>query len=199
MPRLSAAQRLNHRQRIVDAAWRCVARAGYRELRVQDVCTEAGVSKGSFYLYFKRKDAVLLALLEEDAALLEQRITSVMKTNKPGIDRLRRFAQMMLADHGDPARMQVRADLWAVVLSDRYVRREFAERLNARRALLSRALAEGIATGEHKGGLSEDTLALMILALVDGLMLHAAAEPKSMRWETIRGGVDGMLAGLRSA
>lgn len=199
MPRLSAEQRLNHRRRIVDAAWRCVARTGYRELRVEDICAEASVGKGSFYLYFERKDDVLLALLEDDAALMEERITSVLRSERPGVDRLRAFAQTMLAGRGDAARMQVRADLWAVVLSDEAARRRFAERLNARRALLSAAVAEGIATGEFAGGLSAETLAQMVLAIVDGLMLHAAAEPETMRWESIRGGVDALIAGLRSA
>jgi len=199
MPRLSAKQRLKHRQRIVDAAWRCVARTGYRDLRVEDVCAEAGVGKGSFYLYFKRKDDVLIALLDQDARALEERITTLMQTNRPGLDRMRRFAQTMLTDHGDQASMQVRADLWALALSDQGVRQRFTAHLEVRRALLGKALAEGVATREFGIGIPIETLAILILAIVDGLMLHAAAEPKSMRWHTIRVGVDAMLRGLRSA
>ncbi len=199
MPRLSAEQRLNHRQRIVDAAWRCVARTGYSALRVDDICHEAAVSKGSFYIYFKRKDDVLFALLDEDAAALEQRIHSVLLANRPGIDRLRLFAQTMLADHDDQGRMQVRADLWAEMFCDKEVRDRFVEHLDRRRRLLSVAISEGIKTGEFDGGVPAETLARIVLAIVDGLMFHSAAEPRTMRWAKLRDGVDGLLAGLRAA
>ena len=199
MPRLSAEQRQTHRQRIVDAAWRCVSRTGYCDLRVDDICAEAGVSKGSFYLYFKRKNDVLFALLEEDAAEIEERVRSVALANRPGIDRLRLFAQTMLADHNDQGRMQVRADLWAEMFCEKDVRTRFVEHLDQRRRLLSDAIKEGIETGEFDGGVPAETLARILLAIVDGLMLHAAASPESMRWAKLRQGVDGMLAGLRAA
>ena len=152
MPRLSPEQRENHRQRIVTAAWRCVARTGYCDLRVDDVCAEAAVSKGSFYLYFKRKDDVLFALLEQDAAAIEERIRAVMLSNRPGIDRLRLFAQTMLADHDDKGRMQVRADLWAELFCEKAVRERFVEHLDRRRRLLSDAIEAGMRTGEYDGG-----------------------------------------------
>ena len=199
MPRLSPEQRENHRQRIVTAAWRCVARTGYCDLRVDDVCAEAAVSKGSFYLYFKRKDDVLFALLEQDAAAIEERIRAVMLSNRPGIDRLRLFAQTMLADHDDKGRMQVRADLWAELFCEKAVRERFVEHLDRRRRLLSDAIEAGMRTGEYDGGVPAETLARILLAIVDGLMLHAAAEPRSMRWTYLRQGVDGLLAGLRAA
>lgn len=199
MPRLSAEQRENHRQRIVDAAWRCVARTGYCALRVEDICSEAAVSKGSFYLYFQRKDDVLYALIEEDAAAIEARIQAVMLSNRPGIDRLRLFAQTMLADHDDRGRMQVRADLWAEMFCERAVRDRFVEHLDRRRQLLSEAIEAGMGTGEYDSGVPAETLARLILAIVDGLTLHAAAEPRSMRWALVRQGVDGLLAGLRAA
>lgn len=199
MPRLSPEQRDNHRQRIVDAAWRCVARTGYSDLRVEDVCAEASVSKGSFYLYFKRKDDVLFALLEQDAAAIEERIRSVMLSNRPGIDRLRLFAQTMLADHDDQGRMQVRADLWAELFCEEAVRERFVEHLDRRRRLLSDAIEAGMRTGEHNGRVPAETLARILLAIVDGLILHAAAEPRSMPWTYLRQGVDGLLAGLRAA
>ena len=43
MPRLAIAEKAQRLQRVIDAAWRCVARGGYRNLSVDDVCAEAGV------------------------------------------------------------------------------------------------------------------------------------------------------------
>ena len=45
-----------------------LAGKGYHAARVDDVVTEAGVSHGTFYLYFANKEALVLALAERCAA-----------------------------------------------------------------------------------------------------------------------------------
>lgn len=197
MPRLSAEQRLGHRQRIVDAAWRCVARTGVGDFRVEDICADAGVSKGSFYLYFERKEDILFALLDQDATELEHRVTRVMASERPGIDRLRHLAQTMLSDNGQQARLQVRVELWALGISHPILRRRFAARLKTRRSLLSTALTEGIDGGGYATGSVAEPLARIVLAIMDGLMLQAAAEDRAMKWAPVRDAIDAVLEGLR--
>ena len=70
MPRISDQDRAVRRQRILDAAWRRLATNGYHETTIDDVCDEAGVSKGAFYGYFDTKQALFLALLEEETEAL---------------------------------------------------------------------------------------------------------------------------------
>ncbi len=67
MPRLAAETKVARRQQLIDAAWRCVADRGFQSLTVDEVCAEAGVSKGAFYLYFESKQDLLLGLLEDEA------------------------------------------------------------------------------------------------------------------------------------
>ncbi|HEX9531112.1 MAG TPA: TetR/AcrR family transcriptional regulator [Acidimicrobiales bacterium] len=43
MPKLAAVVKEQRRKQLLDAAWRCVARGGYRNLSVDDVCAEAGL------------------------------------------------------------------------------------------------------------------------------------------------------------
>jgi len=51
--------------RLLIAAARVLEDRGYHALRVTDVTTEAQVSEGSFYIYFKDKTAVSVAVLTE--------------------------------------------------------------------------------------------------------------------------------------
>jgi AcrR family transcriptional regulator len=44
---------------IRDAAVRVVARKGLKQVTVQDIADEAGVAKGTVYLYFKSRDAII--------------------------------------------------------------------------------------------------------------------------------------------
>jgi TetR/AcrR family transcriptional repressor of nem operon len=51
------------RARLLDAALRVIRTKGYAATSVDDLCTEAGVTKGSFFHHFKSKeDMVLLAI-----------------------------------------------------------------------------------------------------------------------------------------
>jgi len=47
--------------RLLDAALKVVRAKGYTATRVEDICAEAGVSKGSFFHHFKSKDDLALA------------------------------------------------------------------------------------------------------------------------------------------
>ncbi len=58
------------RQRLLDAAIAALAERGYHAARVDDIVSLAGVSHGTFYLYFANKDATVLALAERCAAEL---------------------------------------------------------------------------------------------------------------------------------
>ena len=131
MPRISDQDRAVRRQRIVDAAWRRLATNGYHETTIDDVCDEAGVSKGAFYGYFDTKQALFLALLEEETEALNGVAGELAEQELPGAERVRRFVQAMLEVGDDPGRVQLRADLWAELAGDPVVRAAFAEAVSA--------------------------------------------------------------------
>jgi TetR/AcrR family transcriptional regulator, transcriptional repressor for nem operon len=47
--------------RLLDAALQVVRAKGYTATRIEDLCAEAGVTKGSFFHHFKSKDDLMLA------------------------------------------------------------------------------------------------------------------------------------------
>ncbi|RSD24075.1 TetR/AcrR family transcriptional regulator [Mesobacillus subterraneus] len=49
---------------IIEAAIKLYATKGFASTSIQEIVTESGISKGAFYLYFKSKDALLIAILE---------------------------------------------------------------------------------------------------------------------------------------
>lgn len=57
---------LHHQSKakLLDAAIRVVRTKGYSATRIEDVCAEAGVTKGSFFYHFKSKDDLALAAVE---------------------------------------------------------------------------------------------------------------------------------------
>jgi len=61
---VKTAPPLGRREQLLDAATVCFAEQGYNAAKVSDVVARAGVAQGTFYLYFKSKREVLLALFE---------------------------------------------------------------------------------------------------------------------------------------
>ncbi len=155
------------------------------------------MSKGAFYGYFEQKQDLLLALLEDDAAALDRELERITSTSASGVERVRRFAQAMLARGDDAARVQVRADLWADLLTEDAVRQRLAEVTQRRRELVRSWIEEGVGTGELVE-IPANALASILLALADGLMLHGALDPAAFRWRNIRHAIDVMLAGLEA-
>lgn len=195
MPKLRPETLVERRQLLIDAAWRCAAVRGFRDLTVDDVCAEASVSKGAFYGYFKHKQDLLLSLLEDDSQALDSELDAITASSSSGVERVRRFARAMLARGDDAARVQVRADLWADLLTEPVVRERLALATQRRRVLVRRWIEEAVASGELIS-IPANALASILLALADGLMLHGALDPTGFRWQNVRRAIDVMLAGI---
>ena len=68
---LSRQQRKSRetKEKIFQAAKRILQKKGYEELSIKNICEEAGVSNGSFYHHFKKKDALLSYYIEDQPSI----------------------------------------------------------------------------------------------------------------------------------
>jgi AcrR family transcriptional regulator len=73
------AQRGKRREAILSAASMLFGRQGYHATSVADLIAAAGISRGTFYLYFDNKDSIFLELMER----FIQRIIAVLEVVDP--------------------------------------------------------------------------------------------------------------------
>src|SRR5947208_9373217 len=67
----------DRREQLLDAALTVFSAEGYSAAKVSDIVGRAGVAQGTFYLYFRSKQEVVLALFERfQEALIEARRAS---------------------------------------------------------------------------------------------------------------------------
>lgn len=59
---MNQKQPRNTKGKIITAAWKLFYEQGYDDTTIDDIITESGTSKGSFYHYFEGKDALLGSL-----------------------------------------------------------------------------------------------------------------------------------------
>ena len=171
------------RGRILDAAVRKFAIAGYDAASVEDICTEAGVSKGAFYHHFPTKQAIFLALMQAWLALIDTgldaaREDTVPKTLLhmtdllPGVfaaaeDRLPMFLEFWLQASRDET-------VWkAIIAPYRHYQESF-----------SKLIADGVAEGSLKP-VDSQVAAQAIVSLAVGLVLQGVLDPHGADWEKI--------------
>lgn len=56
---------MGKKELIVSSAKKVILEKGYKNISVEDITSEAGIAKGSFYTYFKSKNLVIDYILEE--------------------------------------------------------------------------------------------------------------------------------------
>jgi len=83
MPKLKPATQQARRERILDAAEICFARAGFHRCTMQDICKEAGVSPGALYVYFASKEELIAGIVERDRAKLASELAEL--SNAPDL------------------------------------------------------------------------------------------------------------------
>ena len=79
--------------RILDAALKNFSESGYDAASVDDICAEAGVSKGAFYHHFPSKQAVFLTLLNEWLKTVDASLEAARKPTVP--ETLTNMARML--------------------------------------------------------------------------------------------------------
>jgi len=76
------------RQRILDAAVEVFSQKGYHDTRVDDIVEASGTSKGGVYFYFRSKQEIFLALIDEFAHQLERAVIEAILHENEGIRRV---------------------------------------------------------------------------------------------------------------
>ncbi len=65
------------REQILEAATHCFARKGYHATNVSDIISRARIARGTFYLYFRSKEELFRAILEEFLGHIARQILTI--------------------------------------------------------------------------------------------------------------------------
>ncbi len=181
MPKVSETYKEERRTHLVSAAERVFLGQGYVRTTVQDILTEAGVSRGGLYLYFGNKAEIFEAVLErQDQHVLEQ-LRRVRQSPEPIGPAL-----LELANPG-PVEPEARRRVAMVVeyslehRDDPERRAKLTDRLDRAEAALVDLLQEGVHRGEFHPRLPLRTIALFLIQAQDGWSIHMAVWGESNR------------------
>ena len=136
--------------KILDAAFRQLASKGYASLSMREIAKDAGVNHALINYYFRSKDQLVIAVLDEaNRQLLERQHTmyAAPSTFAEKWAEARRFYKDDIAS----GFVRVQAELWAASMSDDGLREKFLPRLVAWRKLVLAGVRDALAALEVKG------------------------------------------------
>ena len=171
MPKVSAQYRDERRAHILAAARRCFVRDGFHQTSMQDLVREAGMSSGAVYRYFPSKDAMIVAIAEEN---LDQIVAIVQESVAHGADlgaALAAALEFASSRHADDGFAAIALVVWSEALRNPALAARLRESFDA----AGEALAE-TARASSPGGTEPgpDELAETLLCVLPGYLLQVA-------------------------
>lgn len=166
------------RARLLDTAIEVIARRGYERATIDEIATEAGLSKGTVYWHFSSKDELFQALLEErldrpiDAVL---GITRTAPAEQPTAPVIGAGLGALFGEH--PGVIQLMHEYAAAAARDPDIRARYL----ARQEKLRAAVAETLRVRQERLGavpfaLPPEQLATAFIALGTGLAMEAQVD-----------------------
>lgn len=76
---------------IMESAIKLIFEKGYSDTKVEDITKEAGIAKGTFYIYFKTKDDLIVSIIENSIKKYETILKKIDFTNKSFKETMKEF------------------------------------------------------------------------------------------------------------
>jgi len=160
----------NRRQHIIESAADIVYRKGFAGTTVDDMLRAAGVGKGNFYHYFRSKDDLGLAIVDELArALNGPAFDEIFSHAKPPLQRLTDYIALVRerrhADNCGDALANLAAELGHVERFGERIKRAYAALIDRFEALVTEIAIETGSTADSR------MLARTLVVQIDGACL----------------------------
>ncbi len=185
------------RKEILTAAVKVFARKGFAATRIDDIAAEAGMAKGSVYLYYDSRDALLEAAFEAYRAMSADIFDRAVNGPGPALERLAGLVHAVLdvlAARREPARIMV--DLWAASRDAEKSPVDMAAVYGDSRAAIAELLRQADKEGVLRAGVSEHHAAVIVGAL-EGCLLQCLVDPGLPATELAEPIIQVCLEGLR--
>jgi AcrR family transcriptional regulator len=168
-PRKAATEQ--RRCAILQAARAVFARQGYADTVVEDIATQAGIAKGTLYLYFPSKEQIYLAALYEEARKLDADSRAAMSAAATWRDKLHAYMEVRLhyfEAHQDFLRIYM-TEFRSMCMQGKPFAAEFIHLAQEGEAQLAQMFAAAAARGEIRP-VDPELAALTVSDIVRGLL-----------------------------
>lgn len=171
------------RTRIMDAAVKLFSTRGFAAASVDDICAEAGISKGAFYHHFESKQALFLALLDGWLQAIDRSIeASKDKTVPETFMQMTEAFPYIFETAGDGLPMFL--EFWLQASRDKKVWDASIAPFRRYHKYFTSLIKKGVDEGSFVE-VDPELASRMIVATAMGLLLQSLLDPKGAKWEKV--------------
>src|SRR5277367_4742394 len=91
-------QESESKRKLLETAMELIWESSYGSVSVEDICTKAGVNKGSFYYAFKSKSDLAVAAFERFWENKRPLMDQIFSPQIPPLERLEKYCQVIVKD-----------------------------------------------------------------------------------------------------
>ncbi len=184
---------------IIEAAMTVFSREGFNKARMDDIAKESKLSKGTLYLYFKSKDAIIRTILNAIIGRELAHARELVESDRQPEEKLHLFAQIMIKDlKRIKPLLSLYFEFLALSMRREVIRNTITQTFEEFIVLLENLIQQGIDAGVFRQVDVRDA-ALAVGAIFEGTILLWAYDPDWIDFEKhIDTGLDLLLEGLKA-
>jgi len=84
------------KQTIIDAALKVFAAKGFNNAKISDIAKEAKIADGTIYIYFKKKDDIIISLFQDKMGNFNKLLKKKIEQKKNAVEKLKTFISIHL-------------------------------------------------------------------------------------------------------
>jgi AcrR family transcriptional regulator len=171
------------RSRILESSVKLFSNRGYNKASVDDICAEAGLSKGAFYHHFESKQALFLALLDGWLQTIDHAIeASKDKTTPETFMQMTEAFPYIFETAGDGLPMFL--EFWLQASRDKKVWEASIAPYRRYHRYFTSLIKKGVQEGSFVE-MDPELASRMIVSTAMGLLLQSLLDPKGANWEKV--------------
>lgn len=171
------------RSKIIFSAVKLFSAKGYNIASVDDICTDAGISKGAFYHHFKSKQELFLALLDGWLETIDNAIeASKDKTVPETFMQITEAFPYIFATANEGLPMFL--EFWLQASRDEKIWQASVKPYRRYHKYFTDLIKKGVDEGSFIE-VDPELTSRMIISTAMGLLLQSLMDPKGAKWEKV--------------
>lgn len=162
------------RKEILTAAGRCFVQQGFHATSMKDICAAVGMSAGTLYHYYASKAEIIEGIIAEERKMTDGLLTGLAQSQDFIEALFSAFDAIFASITSDD--LVLHAEVSAEILRQPALRDATRNAEQTSRAALAGAIARAQAAGEVDHRLDPAWAAVLVSALIDGLLWHATVQ-----------------------
>lgn len=180
---------------IVEATFSCIADKGYENLTMQSISEYSGLSRGAINHYFKKKEDILVAVLEaldrKLFKLVDDKLKDASRLETEDYMRIRLNVPFELAKD-DPTFMYVITDFLSLAMNNPVHEKGIREFFKKYRYLSSVGLKPGLESGEYRK-VDPESIGAIVMAVIFGVGIQWVLDRGSFDFDEVTKIVEDMM------